>query len=156
MAWDEVRLSRFQERQGTSWWAVLLAFVLGGGGGFMVGQWSNEPPPEEPQAEPSTTVVSKTGPVAPRDPLLAALHASSPVKTCFAKHGSRKDADKHEVIRLALVIEPDGSVNSASVTVPGRPSLQSCLMTALGDTRFPTQRHQRDVGLSTEMGSWFR
>lgn len=155
MAWDDVRLARFQERQGTSWWLVLLALLAGGAGGFYAGMRYAEPPPPPPP-EPSTTVVTKQGPVAPRDPLLAALHASDPVRTCFAEHGSRREEHRHDVIRFALLINPDGSVESASVKAPGRVALHSCLMEALGRTRFPAQRAQRDVGLHTEMGSWFR
>jgi hypothetical protein len=155
MSWDDIRLSRFQKSRGTSWWLVALAFALGAGGGYLVGVRQATPPPP-PEVPPSTTVVTKAGPRTPRDPLLAALHAASPVQTCFARHGSRKDADKHEVIRFALTIETDGSVEAASVTAPGRSSLQSCLMEALTSTSFPPQRVRRDVGLHTEMGSWFR
>ncbi|TNE87116.1 MAG: hypothetical protein EP330_19280 [Deltaproteobacteria bacterium] len=155
MGWDDVRLSRFQERRGTSWWMVLLALIVGAAGGYYVGRRSAEPPPPPPP-EPSTTVVAKDGPRTPRDPLLAALHASSPVQSCFAKYGSRKDEHKHDVIQFAVLVNSDGSVESASITAPGRTSLQGCLMEAVGQTTFPRQRAQRDVGLHTEMGSWFR
>ena len=155
MAFDDVRLSRFQERQGTSWWVVLLALLVGAAGGFYAGMQYAAPPPPPPP-EPTTTVVTKEGPTRRRDPLLAALHASDPVRTCFARHGSRKEEHRHDVIRFALLINADGSVESASIKSPGRASLQGCLMDAVGQTRFPRQGAQRDVGLHTEMGSWFR
>lgn len=156
MSWDDIRLSRFQKQRGTSWWVVVLAFGLGGAGGYLLGQRSVPPPIEPPPPEPSTTVVTKEGPRLPRDPLLAALHRSGSVQTCFASHGSRKDAHKHDVIEFALTITPDGMVEAASITAPGRVGLQSCLMDAVTTISFPRQAARRDVGLHTEMGSWFR
>ncbi|MCO4746386.1 MAG: hypothetical protein KC912_16435 [Proteobacteria bacterium] len=156
MAWDEIRLSKFQEKRSGTWWKVLVGFAMGGALGFTAGQRTATPPPPDLPTEPVVEVLTSDKPKVPRDPLLAALHASGGVQTCFAKHGSRSAEAKHEAIQFALVIHTDGTVESSSVMAPGRLDLQSCLIRASGRVRFPPQREKREVGLHTEMGSWFR
>jgi hypothetical protein len=156
MAWDELRLSKFQEKRSGAWWKVLLGFALGAGIGFTLGKRSATPPTLEVPTEPVVEVLTDDKPKPPRDPLLAALHGSGAVQTCFAKHGSRAEEAKHEAVQFALVIHPDGTVESSSVMAPGRINLQSCLISASGQVRFPRQSEKREVGLHTEMGSWFR
>ena len=153
MAWDDLRLGRFQRRRSVPWIAISSAFIAGLGLGYTLGT-RGAPFLEEPAIEqaPEVHVIA---PKAPRSPLLQALHDSEPVRRCFTLHGSRDDAHRHDVIEFALVIEPDGSVQSASVHARNHPALKSCLMQAAGATRFPRQRMKREVGLHTEMGGWF-
>ena len=133
--------------------AIGLAFLAGVGVGYTLGTRQPSALAETEMLEaPEVHVIA---PKTPRSPLLQALHDSRPVQRCFTMHGSRDDAHRHDVIEFALLIETDGSVQSASVHARNHPALKQCLMQAAGATRFPRQRTKREVGLHTEMGGWF-